>query len=205
MNAVTPTPSQSATPLSAEVACRLSVSALVDGELSATELDALLQDKADPAGWDTDWKAFHLIGDVLRGSEPVVPSRLPPDFAATVMRRLAGAGRSGGASAWSAGQRCRVPLEAGGRAGVPGCSGGCRMGTGWHGGTFVWRRSAAGSGESSCHTRCFARSTAGRGGADATGAGVARRPSGAAAGRAPPIRRDVRAADASRFPAQRHL
>ncbi len=90
MNAVTPTPSQSATPLSAEVACRLSVSALVDGELSATELDALLQDKADPAGWDTDWKAFHLIGDVLRGSEPVVPSRLPPDFAATVMRRLQG-------------------------------------------------------------------------------------------------------------------
>lgn len=88
MNAVTRTPSQQAMPLSVEEARRLSVSALVDGELSAAELDALLQEKADPAGWDADWKTFHLIGDVLRGSEPVVPSRLPSDFAATVMGRL---------------------------------------------------------------------------------------------------------------------
>jgi sigma-E factor negative regulatory protein RseA len=88
MNAVTRTPSQQAMPLSVEEARRLSVSALVDGELSAAELDALFQDKADLAGWDADWRTFHLIGDVLRGSEPVAPSRLPPDFAATVMGRL---------------------------------------------------------------------------------------------------------------------
>ena len=90
MNAVTRTQTHSATPLSAGDARRLSVSALVDGELSPAELDALLRDGADSAGWDADWKTFHLIGDVLRGSEPVVPSRLPSDFAARVTQSLQG-------------------------------------------------------------------------------------------------------------------
>ena len=90
MNAVTRTPSQSAIPLSTDDTRRQSVSALVDGELSSAELDALLRDQADPAEWEADWKTFHLIGDVLRGLEPVVPSCLPQDFAATVTRRLQG-------------------------------------------------------------------------------------------------------------------
>lgn len=88
MNAVTPNTAPSMKPLDLDDARRLSVSALVDGELSAAELDALLLNKTDPAGWDADWKAYHLIGEVLRGSEPVVPSRLPSDFAANVMQRL---------------------------------------------------------------------------------------------------------------------
>lgn len=88
MNAVIPNTSSSMKPLDLDDARRLSVSALVDGELSAAELDALLLDKTGPVGWDADWRAFHLIGEVLRGSEPVVPSRLPSDFAAQVTQRL---------------------------------------------------------------------------------------------------------------------
>lgn len=88
MNAVTPNTSPSMKPLDPDDARRLSVSALVDGELSSAELDALLLDKTGPVGWDADWKAFHLIGEVLRGSEPVVPSRLPSDFAARVTQLL---------------------------------------------------------------------------------------------------------------------
>lgn len=88
MNAVTRTPSQPTTPLSVEDSHRLAVSALVDGELSAAELDGLLRSKDAPAGWDADWNTFHLIGDVLRGSEPVLPSRLTPDFASQVTQRL---------------------------------------------------------------------------------------------------------------------
>jgi sigma-E factor negative regulatory protein RseA len=88
MNTVTPNTSPSMKPLDPDDARRLSVSALVDGELSSAELDALLLDKNGALGWDADWKAFHLIGEVLRGSEPVVPSRLPSDFAAKVMQRL---------------------------------------------------------------------------------------------------------------------
>lgn len=90
MNAATRIPSQPATPLTDDGLRRMSVSALVDGELSPAELDALLQDETGPTDWDADWRAFHLIGDVLRGSEPVVASRLSSDFAATVTRRLQG-------------------------------------------------------------------------------------------------------------------
>jgi sigma-E factor negative regulatory protein RseA len=90
MNAVDPHTTSSVKPLDLEDARRGSVSALVDGELSSAELDALLLDKSDLAAWDADWRAFHLIGDVLRGSEPVGPSSLSPDFAATVMQRLQG-------------------------------------------------------------------------------------------------------------------
>ena len=68
----------------------MSVSALVDGELSSAELDVLLRDENGSTGWDVDWKIFHLIGDVLRGSESVLPSRLPSDFAARVTQSLQG-------------------------------------------------------------------------------------------------------------------
>jgi sigma-E factor negative regulatory protein RseA len=88
MNAVTPNTFSSVKSLHPDDARRLSVSALVDGELSSSELDALLLDTTDPAEWNADWKTLHLIGDVLRGSEPVMPSRLPSDFAAKVMQRL---------------------------------------------------------------------------------------------------------------------
>jgi sigma-E factor negative regulatory protein RseA len=84
MNAVSPTPSLPSTPPGVEEARRLAISALVDGELSPSELDGLLQESDDL----TDWNTFHLIGDVLRGTEPVVPSRLAPDFASQVILRL---------------------------------------------------------------------------------------------------------------------
>lgn len=84
MNAVSRTPSLPSTPLGVEEARRLAISALVDGELSPSELDGLLQGSEDL----TDWNTFHLIGDVLRGTEPVVPSRLAPDFASQVTLRL---------------------------------------------------------------------------------------------------------------------
>lgn len=84
MNAVSPTSSLPSTPLGVEDARRLAISALVDGELSPSELDGLLQESVDL----TDWNTFHLIGDVLRGTEPVVPSRLAPDFASQVTLRL---------------------------------------------------------------------------------------------------------------------
>ena len=153
MNAVSRTPSLPSTPLGVEEARRLAISALVDGELSPSELDGLLQGSDDLA----DWNTFHLIGDVLRGTEPVLPSRLSPDFASQVILRLRDEPavkpmpqetvvHLRGAPANDA----VVPLEARGRVGLPG-SGGCRgMGAGRYGGSFVWRGSATGSDRSRC-------------------------------------------------------
>lgn len=65
------------------------MSALIDNELSPAELDALLEEYADEADARANWQAYHLIGDVLRGSSiPVLPARSSPDFVAGVRERL---------------------------------------------------------------------------------------------------------------------
>jgi sigma-E factor negative regulatory protein RseA len=87
MNAVTSATPSSATPAGLEFSRLEAISALVDGELSSSALDALLKTDTAPPLSDSDWHTFHLIGDVLRNSEPVVASRLAPDFAALVCQR----------------------------------------------------------------------------------------------------------------------
>lgn len=68
---------------------RLSVSALVDGELSSAELEALFNDAISPSDWTAEWKTYHLIGDVLRGSQSAMALRAPSSaFAAAVTKRL---------------------------------------------------------------------------------------------------------------------
>ena len=66
-----------------------SLSALVDGECSAHELDALLHDAARRPRQDGSWAAYQTLGAALRGASagPVLPPA--PDFAAAVMSRLA--------------------------------------------------------------------------------------------------------------------
>lgn len=65
------------------------MSAFIDNEMSPSELHALLEDYAGDADARADWQAYHLIGDVLRGSSiPVLPARPAPDFVAGVCERL---------------------------------------------------------------------------------------------------------------------
>ncbi|WP_291103898.1 sigma-E factor negative regulatory protein [Hydrogenophaga sp.] len=65
------------------------MSAFVDNELSPSEVDALLTDYADEADARANWQAYHLIGDVLRGSSGgAVSARPAPDFVAAVCERL---------------------------------------------------------------------------------------------------------------------
>ncbi|OOG82829.1 hypothetical protein B0E41_14340 [Hydrogenophaga sp. A37] len=65
------------------------MSAFIDSELSSSELDALLRDYADDADARADWQAYHLIGEVLRGSSsPIVSARSAPDFVAAVCQGL---------------------------------------------------------------------------------------------------------------------
>lgn len=68
---------------------RQAVSALVDGELSSSELDELLGHGPDGLAWRSEWQTYHLIGDLLRGSEPALTAR-PADeaFAARMSARL---------------------------------------------------------------------------------------------------------------------
>lgn len=67
----------------------VAMSAFIDNELSPTELDALLDDYAENADARASWQAYHLIGDVLRGSSiPVLAARPAPDFVAGVCERL---------------------------------------------------------------------------------------------------------------------
>ena len=68
---------------------RLAVSALVDGELSSAELETLFDGAISQSDWTAEWKLYHLIGDVLRGSQPAVALRAPSSaFAAAVTKRL---------------------------------------------------------------------------------------------------------------------
>ena len=63
------------------------VSALVDGELSNEELDQLLSETG--AVWMEEWRAYHLIGDVMRGANAAEPVRSnPAHFAMIITRRL---------------------------------------------------------------------------------------------------------------------
>ena len=65
-----------------------SMSALVDGELSAAALSGLFAEiETDPQSLG-HWHAYHLIGDVLRSSNTVVSSQAPADFLAGVRERL---------------------------------------------------------------------------------------------------------------------
>jgi sigma-E factor negative regulatory protein RseA len=67
----------------------LVMSAFIDNELSLGELDTVLDAYADDADTRTSWQAYHLIGDVLRGSVvPVLPARSAPDFVAAISERL---------------------------------------------------------------------------------------------------------------------
>lgn len=64
------------------------LSALVDGELSSDELDAVLASLAEPDDGLQTWSRYQLIGDVLRGSAPVAPARSPQDFLAAIRVQL---------------------------------------------------------------------------------------------------------------------
>jgi sigma-E factor negative regulatory protein RseA len=61
--------------LSEDASLRSAISALVDGELSPAELSSLLDRPGGCSEWHGDWQTYHLIGDVLRGSEPALASR----------------------------------------------------------------------------------------------------------------------------------
>lgn len=64
------------------------LSALVDGELEAHALDALLQSLAEDEDVRTACQHYQVIGEVLRGGAPV-PTTLPPHtFVAGVRARL---------------------------------------------------------------------------------------------------------------------
>ncbi|WP_332739701.1 sigma-E factor negative regulatory protein [Hydrogenophaga sp.] len=66
----------------------LAISALVDGELRASELGALLASLVVSTEAMSDWHAYQVIGDVLRGHEDPVGSTSTRDFLAAVRRRL---------------------------------------------------------------------------------------------------------------------
>ena len=65
------------------------LSALLDGELPAHELDGWLGGSASPASTATQWHAYQLIGESLRGQPPVLPAQSPAQFLAAVQLRLA--------------------------------------------------------------------------------------------------------------------
>ena len=66
-----------------------SLSALVDGECGAHELDALLRDAARRPQQDGSWAVYQTLGAAMRGASagPALPPA--PAFAAAVMSRLA--------------------------------------------------------------------------------------------------------------------
>ncbi len=64
------------------------VSALVDGEVSGSDLSRLLKD--DPESIRSDWKTYHLIGEVLRQQAPVATTALSLDFSSRVMQSVLG-------------------------------------------------------------------------------------------------------------------
>lgn len=64
------------------------ISALMDGELPAAELDALLQELAQQDGAANDWHLYHLAGDVLR-SPALAPQHADLAFWGRLEQRLA--------------------------------------------------------------------------------------------------------------------
>lgn len=75
MTAVDHNVNRSGQNLDEETALRSAVSALVDGELAPSEFDELVNRPGGCADWHGDWQTFHLIGDVLRGSELALANR----------------------------------------------------------------------------------------------------------------------------------
>jgi sigma-E factor negative regulatory protein RseA len=61
------------------------ISALTDGELEPSELDAAFASLRQPEG-RKDWDLYHQIGDVLRSEEMAV--EMSPDFAARMAAKL---------------------------------------------------------------------------------------------------------------------
>ena len=64
------------------------ISALMDGDLPAAELDALLADLAQQDSSANDWHLYHLAGDVLR-SQALAPHRADLAFWGRLEQRLA--------------------------------------------------------------------------------------------------------------------
>lgn len=64
------------------------LSALVDGEIDAAELDAWLRAPSDPGDDRARWHSYQVIGDVLRGSAPAAAVVSPQVFLAGVQSRL---------------------------------------------------------------------------------------------------------------------
>lgn len=69
------------------------ISALMDGDLPAAELDALLDDMAKQDSSANDWHLYHLAGDVLRSSA-LAPQRADLAFWGRLEQRLAQEGGS---------------------------------------------------------------------------------------------------------------
>lgn len=64
------------------------ISALMDGDLPAAELDALLDDMAQQDLAANDWHLYHLVGDVLRSSA-LAPQQADLAFWGRLKQRLA--------------------------------------------------------------------------------------------------------------------
>ena len=63
------------------------ISALMDGNLTAAELDALLAEMAQQDASANDWHIYHLVGDVMRSNQ-LAPQRAELDFLARLELRL---------------------------------------------------------------------------------------------------------------------
>lgn len=85
------------------------MSALADGELGRQDAARSLDSLAREAAARESWRAYHLIGDAMRGLPP-----LSPGFCARVMARIAGEGaaRSRSRSAYSWFQWVAFPVAA---------------------------------------------------------------------------------------------
>lgn len=64
------------------------LSALTDGELESTDLGSVLAHMNTHSQTMESWHAYQMIGEVLRGSGPVVSAQAPADFLASVRERL---------------------------------------------------------------------------------------------------------------------
>jgi sigma-E factor negative regulatory protein RseA len=65
------------------------LSAMLDGELRAQELDGWLDAAVSSASTATRWHAYQIIGESLRGQTPTLPAQSPDGFLAAVQLRLA--------------------------------------------------------------------------------------------------------------------
>jgi sigma-E factor negative regulatory protein RseA len=63
------------------------ISAMVDNELPASDIELTLAALSEPDGLEA-WRMYHLVGDALRAHQP--EAELPPGFPARLAERLAG-------------------------------------------------------------------------------------------------------------------